>query len=374
MAPDPLDLYGLKRSFERANELSDLVRETADPRFLLRARRALMPLPLVDRPATVANPLSVRPRRRPIEYFRGKRVAIVTTGGGGAAASIAGIARAFEEADIRPAYLSACSGGAIWGSMWAAGMTAHEIAAFSLSWRPEDYLDIQWRGLPRFALSALRGFTGLAKGAAIEHLFDDRLRGMPVGDTRFPISTIVYNIDLNRVEYFGSEETPQLSMGELVRIAIALPVFIEAVPVAGHRYVDGGLIELFPAEPVLERGGFDHVFGLNFMLPPQFEAPDITGWQDTPLGILKASRQFQQGYHLEFARRAKRRFGDALTIIDPVDYSELRGTSFYDLFIDRAHWPRMITQGYEAATRALEPFRARATRPRGGAGAAAAAT
>jgi NTE family protein len=356
--PDPLDLYGLKRSFERANELRDLVRETADPRFLWRARRALMPLPLVDRPAPVENPLPPRAVERPIPYFEGKRVAVVTTGGGGAAASIAGIARAFEEAGICPAFLSACSGGAIWGAMWAAGLSAHQIAGFSLSWRPEDYLDISWRGIPGFALSALRGFTGLAKGEAIEHLFDERLRAMPVGETRFPISTIVYNIDLNRVEYFGTEETPELTVGELVRIAIALPVFIESVPVRGHLYVDGGLVELFPAEPVFERGGFDHVFGLNFMLPPQFEAEDITGWQDTRLGILKASRQFQQGYHLEFARRAKRRLGDSFTIIDPVDYSELRGVSFYDLFIDRSHWPRMIRQGYEAATLALEPFRA----------------
>ncbi|MGZ6696640.1 MAG: patatin-like phospholipase family protein [Solirubrobacteraceae bacterium] len=364
MAPDPLDLYGLKRSFERANELRDLVRETADPRFLLRARRALLPLPVIDRPPVVANPLPPQPRRRRIRYFEGKRVAVVTTGGGGAAASIAGIARAFEEAGIRPAFFSACSGGAIWGATWAAGLTAHQIAAFSLTWRPEDYLDIQWRGLPRFALTALRGFSGIAKGEAIEHLFDRRLRDMPVAEMRFPMTTIVYNIDLNRVEYFGTEETPDLTIGELVRVAIALPVFIEAVPVDGHLYVDGGLIELFPAQPVLERGGFDHVFGLNFMLPPQFEAEDITGWQESSLGILRASRQFQQGYHLEMARRAKRTLGDALTIIDPVDYSELRGTSFFDLFIDRSHWPRMITQGYEAATRALEPFRARGRAPR----------
>ena len=54
------------------------------------------------------------------------------------------------------------------------------MAEFSLSWRPEDYLDIQWLKLPRFALSALRGFTGLAKGEAIEHLFDARLARMRV--------------------------------------------------------------------------------------------------------------------------------------------------------------------------------------------------
>jgi NTE family protein len=243
------------------------------------------------------------------------------------------------------------------GREWAAGLSAYDMARFSLSWPPEDYLDIQWRHLPGFALSALRGFTGLAKGEAIEHLFDERLRAMAVGKTRFPITTIVYNMDLGRVEYLGTQRTPELTIGELVRIAIALPVFIEAVPVGEHLYVDGGIIELFPAEPVLAEGGYDHVFGVNFMLPPQFESRDITGWEEHRLGILRASRQLEQGYHLEFAQRAKRRLGDALTIIDPVDYGELRGVSFYDLFIDRSHWPRLIRQGYEAGTRALDRFR-----------------
>ena len=136
-------------------------------------------------------------------------MAVIATGGGGACVSLIGVARAFEEAGIRPASLTACSGGAIWGAMWAAGLSAYDMARFSLSWRPEDYLDIQWRHLPGFALSALRGFTGLAKGEAIEQLFDERLRGMAVGDTRFPLTTIVYNMDLGRVEYFGTRRTPR---------------------------------------------------------------------------------------------------------------------------------------------------------------------
>ncbi len=355
---DLLDLYGLKRAFARANELGDLVRETADPAFLLRARHALLPIPYVDHAPRVENPLPPRPVLRPVPALEGKRVAVIASGGGGACVSLIGIARAFEEAGIRPAALSACSGGAIWGAMWAAGLSAYEMARFSLSWRPEDYLDIQWRNAPRFALAALRGFTGLAKGEAVQHLFEERTRGMAVGETRFPITTIVYNMDLGRVEYFGTRRTPELTIGELVRIAIALPVFIEAVPVRGHLYVDGGIIELFPAEPVLEDGDFDYVVGANFMLPAQFEPQDITGWQAHRLGILRASRQLEQGYHLEFAQRTKRRLGDALTIVDPVDYRELRGVRFYDLFIDRSHWPRLIRQGYEAATRALDDFRA----------------
>ena len=41
----------------------------------------------------------------------------------------------------------------------------------------------------------------------------------------------------------------------------------------------------------------------------------------------------------------------------PVDASETRGTTFYDLFIDRSHWPRLMRQGYAEATKALDGFR-----------------
>ena len=182
--------------------------------------------------------------------------------------ALVGVARAFEEAGIEPAFISACSGGAIWGAMWAGGMSAQEMAEFSLRWKPEDYLDVQWRHLPRFLLSALRGFTGLAKGEAIERLFDERLYGKTAGQLEIPFATIVWDMDLGRLEYFGTEETPEVTVSELVRIANALPLFIESVPVRDHLYVDGGIVDVFPAEPVIVRADeFDHVFGVNFIPP-----------------------------------------------------------------------------------------------------------
>jgi NTE family protein len=363
-----LDLYALKRSFERVNELVDLGAVSADVSFLRTARRALLPLPLLDRPRRVDTDVFPPFRDRPARALRGRRVAVVATGGGGGALAMVGIARAFEEAHVRPDLIVGCSGSAIWGSMWAAGLSAQQIAGFSLAWRPQDYLDVQWLKLPRFALSALRGFSGLAKGEAIESLLDLRLRTMHVGETPIPLKTIVYNMDLGRVEYFGTRETPELTIGKLVRIAIALPLFIEAVPFRDHFYVDGGSVELWPAQPVLEDDSFDHVFGANLMLPTGFEPTDITGWTDRRAGILAASRQLQQGYHLEMARRARDRLGDRLTLIDPIEPGELRGVSFYELFIDHEQWPRIMRQGYDAATRALEPFRRPARRQRAATG------
>jgi len=94
----------------------------------------------------------------------------------------------------------------------------------------------------------------------------------------------------------------------------------------------------------------------SFMLPRRFQAQNVTGWQTHWMGVLRASRQLQQGYHLELARRSQRQLGDRLTLIDPIDYRLLRGVSFYDLFIGRRRWPELIRQGYRATRRALEAF------------------
>ena len=352
-----LDIYALKRDFEQANRLLETARESADLSFLRAARRALFPLPLIDRerplPAEVLPPW----RSRPIASLEGKRIAVVAGGGAGACVSLIGVVRAFEEARIQPDLIVSCSGGTIWSSLWAAGLNSDEMAEFTLSWRPEDYLDMQWLKFPRFVASAFRGFSGLMKGEAVERLFDDRLGHLSAGELEIPLAPIVYDIDRGHVEYFGTQTTPDVTIGRLVRIAIALPLMIEAVPVHGHLYMDGGIIDLLPMQPIIDDGDFDHTFALNFMLPPQLEPADISGWQESEFGILQASRQLEQGYHLEFAKRGRAILGDSLTVIDAADHRLCRGVPFYEFFIDRSKWPALIREGYRRTVMALEPFR-----------------
>jgi NTE family protein len=364
MALDALDPFNVRRQLGRLSGIRSLA---GDVSFLLSAREALLPLPIVDRrrPASAAE-VFPRLESRPIQSLKDKRIGVVGSGGSGACVALVGVARAFEEAGIRPAAISACSGSALWGAMWAAGLTAQEMAEFSLSWRPQDYLDIQWTKLPRFALSAVRGFSGLAKGEALERLFDRRLWHMSAGETDIPLHTVVYNIDQGRMEYFGTRETPELTLGEIARIAVALPFAVEAVRVEGDLYVDGGVVDGFPSEPLEKDGGFDHVFGMNVLLPPGLEGEQISGWERRRTGVLDVSRQLQVANHLELARRSRRRLGDRLALIEPVDYSELRGIAFYDLFLDRRRWPRLMRQGYDAAVDALRPFRRRSVNSRGG--------
>lgn len=305
---------GVRRAARTAAELTGRAR---DPGFLVNARKTLLPLPVVDRPARSRRPVFPSARPRPALALRGKRVAVASGAGGGRTVALIGVARAFEEARVEPAVVAACSGSVLWAAMWAAGLSAREMADFSLSWRPQDYLGIQWARAPRVALAATRGFEGLANGEALESLFDRRLWHMTAGETEFPLRTLVYNLDTRKLEMFGSAHTPDLRLGELARIAMAAPA--DAVRVEGRLYCDGGMVEPQPATRLmLDR--FDHVF-----------AVDVSGRGDV-------------------------RSDDRLTPIDPFDDEVSAGMDLYDLFIDRRRWPDRMLAGYRATREALGPF------------------
>lgn len=202
--------------------------------FLLNARQALLPLPLVDRaptpPADVLPPFEPRTEKPPRQ--------IVAADGSAASVEMIGLARVFEEAGVRPARITACSASAWWGAMWAGGRSAQEMADSALSWRPEAHLGVQWIGLPRFTVSALRGFTGLAKAEALEALFDRRTWRMSAGAAEFPFHVLAYDLEARRFELLGTETTPDLTLGELARVATALPRKSEAVRIEGRFYAD----------------------------------------------------------------------------------------------------------------------------------------
>jgi len=202
--------------------------------FLLNARQALLPLPLVDRmpvpPADVLPPFEPRTEKLPAR--------IVAADGSAASVGLIGLARFYEEAGTRPERISACSASAWWAAMWAGGLEAREMADSALSWRPEPHLGVQWAGLPRFTLSALRGFGGLAKADALEALFDRRTWRMAAGSTDFPFHVLAYDLEAGDFELLGSETTPEVTLGELARVAAALPRRDEAVRIEGRFYAD----------------------------------------------------------------------------------------------------------------------------------------
>jgi hypothetical protein len=163
--PD-LDLYNVLLGFGWVRERAELLQ--GDDRSRLPAGAPggrCSRCPLVDRPRPV-DPAGALPplRSRPCRASRAGAWPWWRAAGAGACVSLIGVRRAFEEAGIEPALICGCSGGTMWGSMWAGGMTADEMAEFSLSWRLEDYLDVPVGEGPALRRPGAQGIHGPGEG------------------------------------------------------------------------------------------------------------------------------------------------------------------------------------------------------------------
>lgn len=350
-----LDVFRLRQYFNvvtRAREVAAGVIEDAG--FLADARRALLPLPFEDDDRTVPSPF---PRRqvRSMDGLAGRRIAIAATGGSGALASVVGVARAFEERAITPSAVSVCSGSALFGYPIGSGMPADEVATFVLGLRPRDYMDLDVKGVVGLPLRAGRGFSGLLRGEAVEAAYRGLLGDMRLADLPIPVYAPIWDVDHNRLRHIGPDTDPDLPVARAVRMAIALPLFIQAVPLDDAWWCDGGIVDIFPVRPLIERVGPDAVVAVNGFYPPDFGGEDVSGWHDRSLSILYAASQVRTCQQIELAREnlARLRRHCRVEMIEPVPYGKVRGTGFYRQFFDNSEWATFMRDGRTATLAAL---------------------
>lgn len=352
-----LDALRIRQYFNAvtmARELADGIR--SDASFLRVARRALLTLPHERSPAVDRHPFP-RFRKTPRPHLRSRRVALLTTGGSGALASLVGAARALEEADVRPVAISVCSGAALFGFPIAAGRRADEVAEVTLGLTTSDLVDVDWRALLGLIPSRGRGFNGLLRGDRIEAWYREWLGDMTLAELPIPAYAPVWDVERNQVEYIGPRTHPRLAVARAVRMAVALPLFIEAVKYRGHHYWDGGTADILPVRPLLDiETPPDIVIAINGFYPKEFEGDDITGWLEKPASILYAASQVREIQHIELAREnlaRLRREVPVVRLINPVPYEAIRGVGLYRQFLDNAMWPDFMRAGLLTTRRAL---------------------
>jgi NTE family protein len=325
-----------------------------DLSFLRALRKTVAPIPYVDRDPAFDTELFPPYRPFTVKALEGKKIGLVATGGSGAMISALGAMRAFEEAGLTIAAISSCSGSALFLAPIAAGLDAQETLNFVLGWRGASYVDPEWRELLKIPLALGRGFTGVVKMDAVEELYHNRLGGVMVGDLPIPFYANVWDIDHNRLLYLGTRTTPDVRLARLVRAAITVPVFMQPVKINGVTSGDGGIINIFPVDPLVQHHPeIDYFIGINSFYPENFDGEDHSGWQDKTFSVLRVSPQSRHGQHLEAARMQLRLIQDRCLLLHPVPYTEVKGVKFYEQYIDRSRWPEFVVRGYYSARRNL---------------------
>lgn len=356
MLDSVLDVFRVRQYFNIITRTREWIEGLRDDAGLVDdMRRALVSLPFDSPQAPALEPFPPL-QRLEIADLDGRRLALLATGGSGALASVVGAARALEEAGVRPSVISLCSGSALFGFPIAAGIPADEVAAFTLGINSNEYVDVDWRLLASTLPVMGKGFGGVIQGERIEAVYRRLLGDMTLGEMPIPAYAPIWNIEENRLEYIGPRTYPDLPVARAIHMAIALPLFIEPVPLGDGYWCDGGIVDIFPVRPVLDLEEPSEVaLVINGFYPPRFVGEDARGWQHRRASILAIASQVRTCQQVELARTNLSRLeaGTDVMMIEPVPYAKVRGAGFYRQFLTTGEWPEFIRAGRTETRRVL---------------------
>jgi len=174
------------------------------------------------------------------------KIGIALSGGGVKGFAHLGVLKALEEKGIEADVLAGVSAGAIVGSFIAAGKKPLEVMELI---NESDFFDFAKLSLPDRGIFTLDNMTeNLEKSLGIKSF----------EELKIPFYVGAANLGKARMEYF--------SEGDLIKIIQAsssIPVLFSPVEINGELYVDGGLFENLPVNPLLDK--CDILIAVNVM-------------------------------------------------------------------------------------------------------------
>ncbi len=240
---------------------------------------------------------------------------LVLSGGGTRGFAHLGAIKALEENGIKPGIISGVSAGSIVGALYADGQDpekAMEMLANKKLWR---FIKIIF---PKKGLLKMTGFERTLQGSLKAKRFED-----------LEIPLLVHAVNLNTVEY------TRFDKGELIqaiKASSSIPVVFQPVEIDGHQYVDGGVVNNFPVEPLVDT--CEKIIGINV----------------NPLGedynIKKLSAIAIRSFHLSMRNHAETRRDQCHMYIEPDE------VQYYGI-LDLKSASKVFEAGYRAAKKAL---------------------
>ncbi|MBD8489398.1 patatin-like phospholipase family protein [Echinicola sp. CAU 1574] len=172
------------------------------------------------------------------------KIGIALSGGGARGIAHLGVLKALEEIGIKPSFVSGTSAGAIVGSLYCSGFGPDEILNIIIKTNYFKFL--------RPAIS----WTGILKMDTMEQLYRVHLPENSFERLQIPLTVAATELRRGKVVYF--------SEGELIRPIMAstcIPGMFDPIQIDGRFYIDGGVLNNLPVEPL--EGRCDYIIGVN---------------------------------------------------------------------------------------------------------------
>ncbi len=166
-------------------------------------------------------------------------IGLVLSGGGARGIAHLGVIKALEEYGIKIDRISGASAGAIVGALYAHGYGTNEILKIILKVKSFKLLQP--------ALNV----KGLLKMDVIRTFLEEYLPENDFTALNIPVTIAATNIKSGRTAYFEN--------GDLIGAICAsscIPVLFNPIPLQGELYIDGGILNNLPAEPIRDKCDF----------------------------------------------------------------------------------------------------------------------
>lgn len=161
------------------------------------------------------------------------KTGLVLSGGGTRGFAHLGAIAALFEKGIKPDVISGTSAGAIAGAFIAAGKNPGEIRDMLKKDSFFKYTKLQ---LPK---------DGLMKLDGLKELFQKEIPAKNLEELDIPLFVTISNLNTGAIEY---RKTGVLN--QTVLASSSIPILFAPVKIDGNLYVDGGLLDNIPIEPI----------------------------------------------------------------------------------------------------------------------------
>lgn len=175
-----------------------------------------------------------------------KKVGFAFSGGSARSSAHLGIIKALNEHSIKADCVSGTSGGAIAGTLYAAGLSIAEMKEFAGKGKLSKLIKL---GLP------IQGLTSLEY---LGELLEEYVGTNHFEDLDIPLFITVTNLMTGGKEVFNSGP-----LYDLVMASCAIPIIFKPVTINEQIYVDGGIFDNMPVAPLQEH--CDIIIGMNVM-------------------------------------------------------------------------------------------------------------
>ena len=161
------------------------------------------------------------------------KTGLILSGGGTRGFAHLGVIAALFEKGIKPDIISGVSAGAIVGAFIAGGKSPEEIhEIFKKGWFFK-YTKLQ---LPK---------DGLLKLDGLKEVIQKEISAKNIEDLEIPFFVGISNLNSGKIEYKNSG-----SLGVTVLASSSIPILFSPIVINGNSYVDGGLMDNIPINPI----------------------------------------------------------------------------------------------------------------------------